>query len=747
VSAITPPAWNPMRHLTSLVFFALTAVQAVIAADPLPIVDTAYPIPGGAIYVSPSGVDTNPGTLAAPLRLLRTAVSRAASGATIVLRTGDYRESLTSLGGKRLTIQAYPHEQAWMTGSVPISGWAADGTAWRKDGWTYRFVRTIDPNYIDPAYPLAGYPDMVFVDGIPLRQVATRSEVVSWTFFVDYNASQLFIGNDPGGRNVEAAALGQALNIAEAGSAGSIIRGIGFRYYAVNGTTYGMVIGNAAQLVFENDTFAWSANMGISIFASDCVFRGNLVLSNGGTGLNCYRGNRLVIEGNRFAYNNQEHFATGWGTAGSKFLAGKDMIVRDNIAEDNLCKGLWADGSVYQATIVGNVCRRNSVDGLMFELSSKSIIASNLFYGNARCGLKMGAGSNHVRVYNNTFARNRNNYRINGDTRRNTNAAELALDITWKTGDVTFINNVLSENDGANAHNDNLDSAYFLVRDYAGGSSASMITAHDYNAYVRRDPAVPLDYVSWWNGTNWSYFRTIGAFTAATGLDAHSVVAEGSTSSGAFINENAADFRLRSDSPARRTGQPIPSDIAAAIGVTAGTTDMGALKWTGMPTASDVVFSAQPASQTVNPGQTATFSAVASGSGPLSYQWRRNGVAIVGATAASYTTPPATAADSGARFSLSASDATGVASSGDAVLTVTDTTPPALTTVRVVLEGIVNGTVTQLTVNGVTVVPDSTGRWTVWVTVPAGTTAVPITTKNRSSFRTRYITLTLPPGG
>ncbi|ATQ78549.1 hypothetical protein CR152_31560 [Massilia violaceinigra] len=55
----------------------------------------------------------------------------------------------------------------------------------------------------------------------------------------------------------------------------------------------------------------------------------------------------------------------------------------------------------------------------------------------------------------------------------------------------------------------------------------------------------------------------------------------------------------------------------------------------------------QPKTQAVQAGQPATFSAVATGSGTLSYQWWRNGVAIPGATSAIYTTLAATLADSG----------------------------------------------------------------------------------------------------
>src|SRR5256885_14133591 len=54
----------------------------------------------------------------------------------------------------------------------------------------------------------------------------------------------------------------------------------------------------------------------------------------------------------------------------------------------------------------------------------------------------------------------------------------------------------------------------------------------------------------------------------------------------------------------------------------------------------------QPASQTVTAGQMATFTVVATGTAPLSYQWRKSGTAISGATAPTYTTPATTSADS-----------------------------------------------------------------------------------------------------
>ncbi len=59
-------------------------------------------------------------------------------------------------------------------------------------------------------------------------------------------------------------------------------------------------------------------------------------------------------------------------------------------------------------------------------------------------------------------------------------------------------------------------------------------------------------------------------------------------------------------------------------------------------------ISTQPQSQTVLAGTSVTFTVAANGSPPLTYQWRRNGTAIAGATAATFTLPSAQVADAGA---------------------------------------------------------------------------------------------------
>jgi hypothetical protein len=89
----------------------------------------------------------------------------------------------------------------------------------------------------------------------------------------------------------------------------------------------------------------------------------------------------------------------------------------------------------------------------------------------------------------------------------------------------------------------------------------------------------------------------------------------------------------------------------------------------------------QPSSQTVTTGQTASFTLVAAGTAPLTYQWKKNDVAISGAIASSYTTPATTSSDNGTRFTVAVSNAAGSATSSAATLTVSAAAvAPSITT-------------------------------------------------------------------
>ena len=83
----------------------------------------------------------------------------------------------------------------------------------------------------------------------------------------------------------------------------------------------------------------------------------------------------------------------------------------------------------------------------------------------------------------------------------------------------------------------------------------------------------------------------------------------------------------------------------------------------------------QPAALTAGQGQTATFTVVAAGAGPLTYQWRKNGVVLPSASFATLSLTNLSAADAGS-YAVVVTGAGGAVTSGSAALTVR---PPSYT--------------------------------------------------------------------
>jgi hypothetical protein len=132
------------------------------------------------------------------------------------------------------------------------------------------------------------------------------------------------------------------------------------------------------------------------------------------------------------------------------------------------------------------------------------------------------------------------------------------------------------------------------------------------------------------------------------------------------INGATASSYTTPATTASDNGAPFTVVVSDGAGNT--TSNAATLSVNPAPVAPSIT--AQPASQTVTTGQAATFSMAASGTAPLSYQWRRNGTPITGATSSSYTTAATISSDNGALFTVVVSNSAGSATSNAATLSV-----------------------------------------------------------------------------
>ena len=120
-----------------------------------------------------------------------------------------------------------------------------------------------------------------------------------------------------------------------------------------------------------------------------------------------------------------------------------------------------------------------------------------------------------------------------------------------------------------------------------------------------------------------------------------------------------------SGTPANTTGSPFTVTVTANNGIAATQT----LTLFVTPAELAPTIATQPVSITVDRGLTATFSVAVTGTAPFSYQWRRNGSAINGATGSSYTQTNIQTSAAGT-YSVTVSNVVGSVTSSGATLAV-----------------------------------------------------------------------------
>lgn len=406
------------RALAAAVAVLLTASAAYLtastgrsaAADNPPLALSDYPVPDGAIFVATSGSDSAAGTRSAPKRTLAAALGKVRPGGTIVLRSGTYRESV-GMVRKRVTIQPYPGERVWFKGSVLVDDWERTGDVWEHTGWHDDLCEDCYlPEIIDEDHPMAGRPEMVFVNGKPLRQVASRDEVRPGKFYAGDDL--VVIGDDPSGRQVEVTRYDHLLQFDGPEAAGSRLLGVGVAQYGSNqnyGARGAMVVVNSRDVTVERATFAHSASTGLAVFQPGGRVSASILTSNGLVGLLANRADGLKVTGSRFTGNNAEHFTLGGdavGAAGAKITHTRKPYVTGNRFSANHATGWWCDLGCTDATVVRNHASGNLRHGLYYEVSSRARISENTLAGNRGHGVKV-SSADRVRLEDNTFTGNR----------------------------------------------------------------------------------------------------------------------------------------------------------------------------------------------------------------------------------------------------------------------------------------------------------------------------------------------------
>ena len=111
--------------------------------------------------------------------------------------------------------------------------------------------------FVNATYPMAAYPDQVWIDGAAQAQVGSLAAVAAGKFWVDRTNHRLYLGTIPAGRSVRASDLSTAVTLA---ATNSVLRGVGVRRYATSVPEKGTVVVRAPGTLIENVSIeaAWS---------------------------------------------------------------------------------------------------------------------------------------------------------------------------------------------------------------------------------------------------------------------------------------------------------------------------------------------------------------------------------------------------------------------------------------------------------------------------------------------------------
>jgi nitrous oxidase accessory protein NosD len=564
------------------VFTALVAGLAVLPAGAAAASEAAP----RTLVVSRHGSDSGSGSADSPLRSIATAIDRAPSGGTVVVRGGSYHESVTIPPGKQVTLTAAPGAHVWLDGSQRVRRWHETTNGFVHRGWHVSFDAS--PTYtwgapdntapgwsfVNDQHPMAAHPDQVWVGGRPQQQVADRSQLRPGTFYVDERHDRLFLGSDPGSREVRASTIAKALSIRGAGSS---VHGIGIRRFAPSVPHMGAVTVEARGVTLSRMRVVENATTGLHVTAADAVLRRVRTDRNGMLGMSATYADGLRLVGVVSHRNNTEGFNYAPVAGGIKIGRTQGVRVVRASVTGNAGTGLWFDESTRRIRVFDSTLSGNRGHGLALEISDDARVADTVIAGNDGDGMKINDTS-RVSLWNNTVVDNGRPINIVQDDRDASDPDTEGHDprfpvpapgMTWINGPVQVHDNILGR--GRSEAN-----CLLCVEDYSGRFTArEMRVQASGNVYERAKRSAPTWAVVWSRGAgNPAVFTSVRDFERATGQERRHLD---------LVGRRAVTPALRAAPAVRRAAarvaEPLPAGLARALDRPAGVRHLGA--WLG----------------------------------------------------------------------------------------------------------------------------------------------------------------------
>lgn len=353
-----------------------------------------------------------------PDESLAAAVELAPAGARFCIAAGLHRMQFAA---PKAGQSFFGEPGAILSGAKVLTGFRQAGHSW---------VASVDipagraRGICARGYEACGFPVAVFIDGAPLRQVASRELLRAGAFFHDRLRQEIVLAEPPAGKLIEVTAVPYAFH-SKAGRV--LIRGLTIEKYA-NPAQEGAIRGNGRGWRVENSELRLNSGAGVSVEADGAIVDCK-IHHNGQIGATA-DGSNILLEGNEIWANNIYGFSSGWDAGGVKITETSDVVFRNNHVHHNNGPGLWCDERCVNVLFEGNLVEFNQSAGIFFELSSQAVIRRNTLRRNnqARASWFWGA---EIQIAASEYADISENTLIVGDSGR---AVMLIDQNRWKVG-------------------------------------------------------------------------------------------------------------------------------------------------------------------------------------------------------------------------------------------------------------------------------------------------------------------------
>jgi parallel beta-helix repeat protein len=333
----------------------------------------------------------------------------APEGTTFLLAPGVHR--MASVEPR--TGQAFiGRSGAVMSGALVLNRFRRAGDIWVADGLD---MEGDEKGNCSPGFERCRRPEALYVDDVVLHHVSRRSEVGPGSWFFDYGADAVYLGEDPSNHVVELAVVAYAFW--GDGDRVTINRLVIEKYAppAQEGAIDSRagpsdLVGGTGWVVTDN-VVRWNHGIGVSA-TTGAVVQSNVIYQNGQMGMSAHGADILIAE-NEIYENNTAGFSQSWEAGGGKFVFTQGLTVRDNYVHDNRGVGLWTDIDNIDVRYENNRVHDNEWIGIFHEISYDAVIVGNDVRGNGYgfeawlwgAGILV-AGSPNVEIVGNTLVNN-----------------------------------------------------------------------------------------------------------------------------------------------------------------------------------------------------------------------------------------------------------------------------------------------------------------------------------------------------